>query len=118
MNSFYLLAFGMPFTLAIFTAVTLCSVCWLLESVIGRGIGLYAGHLAIVLVLFCIARIVYADITQCSGAFGREILLAHCEWSPVLRVLVAFLIIVTVPILALSEIMLRRWSRNRALPRP
>lgn len=113
MSNLYLLIYGMPFALAISAAIVLGSVCWLLELVLGRGFGVYAGYAAILLVVFYIARIVYPDVMECSGAFGREVRLSPCEWAIVSRVLAVFLAVATVPMLVLSEIKLRRWSLRR-----
>lgn len=113
MSNLQFMIYGMPFALAAAVAFVLGAACWLLELLAGRGIGVYLGYAAILAVILYTGRIIYGDVMECSGAFGRQIFL--CEWSIVSRVLAFFLTVVTVPTLVLSEIKLRRWSRHRAL---
>jgi hypothetical protein len=114
MSNLYLMVYGMPLALAVAVALVLGSLCWLLELFARRGVGVYLGYAATFVVTLCTARIIYGEVTECSGAFGRPVLFPQCEWSIVSRVLAVFLTVITTPLLVLSEIKLRRWSLNRA----
>ena len=113
MSNLYLMVYGMPLALAVAVALAAGSLCWLLELLARRSVGVYLGYAAISIVIFYTARIIYGEIMECSGAFGRPVLFPQCEWSIVSRLLAVFLMMITTPLLILSEIKLRRWSLNR-----
>jgi hypothetical protein len=114
MNDFYWMVYGIPFVSSIAVALVFCAWCWLLEWLLGRRIGVYAGYAGILMVCVVILHLIYFHIAECSGIFGWPVLLAPCESSTVTKSLAAFLTIAAMPLLILSEIRLRRWSLNRA----
>jgi hypothetical protein len=116
MSNFYLTMYGMPFALSVAVALVLGALCWLGELPVRRRIGVYAGYTAMLVVAAYTGRVIYGDVTECSGIFGWPVLFPQCEWSIVSRLLAVFLIVVTMPLLLLSEIKLGRWSQNRAQP--
>lgn len=114
MSNLYLMVYGVPFALSVAVALVLCTLCWLLEWQVGRRIGVYAGYAAMFALSLKILHLTYLEITECSGVLGWPVLFPQCEWSIASKLLAAFLTIVAMPLLILSEIKLRRWSLNRA----
>jgi hypothetical protein len=116
MSNLYLMVYGVPLALSVAVALVLCVLCWVLEWLVGRSIGVYAGYAAMLAVSAKILHLVYLQIIECSGIFGWPVPLAPCEWSILSKMLAVFLTIVAMPLLIFSEIKLRRWSLNRAQP--
>ena len=110
------MVYGVPLALSVAVALVLSSLCWVLEWQVGRRIGVFAGYAALLAVSLKILHLTYVEVVDCSGIFGWPVLFPQCEWSVVSKLLAAFLTIVAMPLLLLSEIKLRRWSLNRAQP--
>src|SRR6266481_1638134 len=113
MSDFYLNVYGEALALAVIAASVLSALCWLIEMTVGRQIGVYAGYAAALAVVLMIVRSIYASL-ECYGASG-----SWCnphDWLAYDRALAAALTLVSMPLLIVTEMKLRRWSRNRALP--
>ena len=113
MSHFYLNVWGEAIMLAVFAASVLSALCWLIEMTVGRQIGVYAGYAAALVVVLMIAREIYASL-ECYGTSG-----SWCnphDWLAYDRAAATALTFVTMPLLIVSEMKLRGWSRNRALP--
>jgi hypothetical protein len=111
MDSFYLNVWGQALTLATLVTVIFGGSCWLIEAVVGRRVGVYVGYAAIAAVMIVFAHEVRASL-ECLGASS-----SWCnphDWLAYNRANAAALALITIPLLAISEIKLRRWSLNRA----
>jgi NhaP-type Na+/H+ and K+/H+ antiporter len=118
MRDFYVIyvsAFVEAFVESVVVALVLGALCWLVELLVGRRIGSYAGYVAMFAVALVILRFAYIDFIECSGVFGPSLCELH-GWHIMIRSFYASLALITIPLLILSEIKLRRWSLNRALP--
>jgi hypothetical protein len=113
MNNVYLLVYGIPSAMSVAAALLLSALCWLVEMLVRRRIGVYAGYAAIWAAILLTFRLLYGNVADCSGVFGWPFLFPQCEWSSVTWSLAVFLTIITVPLLVVSEVKLSRWSLNR-----
>ena len=114
MRDFYLIyvsAFVQAFVESIAIALILGALCWLIELVARHRIGFYAGFLAIFAVVYVIQHFAYFDFIESYVGLGDP----H-GWRIMNRFFYLSLAFITIPLLILSEIKLRRWSLNRALP--
>jgi hypothetical protein len=99
---------------ALLPTVVVAGICWLVEAVLGRRIGVGLGYVTIFAVLLMVARIAYVEIAECTSLFGATDMWPRCEWSPLVRIFTIFVAIVSMPLLIVSEIKLSKWSKNRA----
>lgn len=106
--SIYVSAFVQALVESIVIALILGALCWIIELAVRRKIGFYAGFLAIFAVIYVIQHFAYLDFIE-----------AHLGdphgWRVADRIFYGALTVITIPLLILSEIKLRRWSRKRVL---
>jgi hypothetical protein len=115
MDSYYLNVWGEALTLAVLVAVIFSGSCWLIEAAVGRHVGVYVGYAAMAAVMLLVVHEVHASLA-CRGASS-----SWCnphDWLAYNRAHAATLTLIAMPLLVISEIKLRRWSRNRARPTP
>jgi len=90
----------------------LLSVCfWACERMFGRRVGVYLGYATVLVVVALAAYSTYAELTLCR--FGAAVPFPECEWSPLLLIFMACLMVVTVPSLLLSTRTLKKCSDTR-----
>jgi hypothetical protein len=112
----------MPLALALALVVIVLS--WAVEAVLRRQIGLCLGYAMMATVAFLtVLTVPFAqfEITDC-GLFGmwpgggcREFASPNCdcEFSPLFQLLGIFFAFVTMPLLIVSQMKLKKWSQSR-----
>jgi H+/Cl- antiporter ClcA len=97
--------------LALALAALLGATCWAVEIVFGRRIGVHLSYATILIVASFAAWLVYDLSRPCEFA---EVPPRHpCEWSVLYFLLLASLVLLTIPSLVLSTTMLKKWSEPR-----
>jgi len=119
MDSVELLIFvGMPLGFALALALIGAALSSIVEAVLRRRIGVYLGYVMMAAIAFLIARFAQSELMEC-GLFGRrgcsELSAPNCdcEFSLLFQLLIVFVTSVTMPLLLVSQIKLKKWSQSR-----
>jgi H+/Cl- antiporter ClcA len=97
--------------LALALAALLGATFWAVEIMFGRRIGVYLSYATILIVASFAAWLVYDLSRPCE--FVEERPRHSCEWSVLYFLLLASLVLLTIPLLVLSTTMLKKWSDPR-----
>jgi len=106
---------GLPLGFALALALMIAALSWTVEAVLRRRIGICLGYVAMFAVAVLIAGFAQSEIMEC-GLFGgrgcSELSLPNCdcEFSPLLQLQIIFLTFVTMPLLLVSQMKLKKWS--------
>ncbi len=109
-----LLGFALALTLVV------AALSWTVEAVLRHRIGFYLGYVVMVVLAFIIVGFAQSEIMEC-GLFkespgGCELSSPNCydcEFSLVFQLLSISFMFVTIPLLIVSQIKLKKWSQSR-----
>ena len=91
-------------------AILLSVSSWAVEWLLGHRIGVFLSYAMIAAVISLIGFRLFELLTPCDFSDPMRL----CEGSPVYPLLLASLVLVTVPSLVLSTMVLKKWSDARA----
>jgi hypothetical protein len=102
---------------ALVLALIVAGISWTVEAALRRRIGVYLGYVVMFAVAFLMARFAQSEIIEC-GLFGGKCSElsspnCDCEFSPLFQLLIVFLTFVTMPLLLVSQMKLKKWSRRK-----
>jgi hypothetical protein len=107
---------GMPLGFVLALAPIIAALSWPVEAVLRRRIGVYFGYVVMFAVAYLIARFAQSEIMECGfGGNCSELSSPNCDcgFSLLFKLLIIFLAFVTMPLLLVSQMKLKKWSQSR-----
>jgi hypothetical protein len=103
---------GLLLGLALALALIIAALSWAIEAVLRHRIGFYLGYGVMFVVAFIILIQASFEIKDC-GLFKFGYVEGICELSPLLQLLSAGFILITMPLVLVSQMKLKKWSQSR-----